>query len=112
MECRRLRRRAEAAALAAPLPLPAKEFDAADLGQGRKGGGGLLHQRARVNLWRRVVALFPDLLEHFRVDMDRTWQRLDEAGARRLGPACGHVVRDEMLKLKTAAEEGDKRALL
>jgi hypothetical protein len=44
--------------------------------------------------------------------MDRTWQRFDEAGARRLGPAWGHVVRDEMLKLKTAAEQGDKRALL
>jgi len=66
MECRRLRRRrAEAVTLAAPLPLPAKGFDAAGLGQGRKGGGGLLHQRARANLWRRVVALFPDVLERF-----------------------------------------------
>ena len=63
MECRRLRRRrAEVVALAAPLPLPAKGFDAADLGQGRKGGGGLVYQRARTNLWRRVVGLFPDLL--------------------------------------------------
>ena len=113
MECRRLRRRrAEAAALAAPLALPTKGFDAADLGQGRKGGGGLMHQRARASLWRRVVALFPDLPEHIRADMDRTWQRFDEVGARRLGPAWGHVVRDEMLKLKTAAEQGDKRALL
>ena len=58
-ECHRLRsRRAAVAALAAPLPLPAKGFDAADLGQGRSGGGGLLHQRARANLWRCVVALF------------------------------------------------------
>jgi hypothetical protein len=58
-ECHRLRsRRAEVVALAAPLPLPAKGFDAADLGQGRNGGGGLLHQRARANLWRCVVALF------------------------------------------------------
>jgi len=113
MERRRLRRRrAEVAALAAPLPLPAKGFDAADLGQGRSGGGGLLHQRARANLWRCVVALFPDLPERFRADMARTWQRFDEAGARRLGPAWGHVARDEMRKLKIAAEDGDKHALL
>ena len=60
MGCRCLRRRrAEVVALAAPVPLPAKGFDAADLGQGWKGGGGLLHQRARANLWLRVVAPFP-----------------------------------------------------
>ena len=106
------RKRAEVVALAAPLPLPAKGFDAADLGQGRNGGGGLVYQLARTNLWRRAVGLFPDIPENLRAGVDITWQRWHEAGARRLGPAWGHFVRDEMLNLKRAAEYGDNHVLL
>ena len=113
LECRRLRKnRAESAALASPRQVPPKAFDAVDLGQGRKHGGGLLFQRARQNLWQRVVRLFPDLPEVVRVDVDRTYRLWDVAESRRLGIAWGHVYRNEMLKLKRAAEGGDRDALL
>ena len=38
-----------------------KGFDAADLGQGRKSGGGPLHQRNRRELMLRVANAFPAL---------------------------------------------------
>ena len=44
LECRRLRkRRAEVVALAAPGKVPPRARDAADLGQGRKLGGGVMY---------------------------------------------------------------------
>ena len=92
--------------------MPPRAFDAADLGQGRKLGGGVLYQRARLSLWRRVVRLFPDLPEDARENVDRTWRLWDVAGTRRLGPAWGHAYRGEMLKLKRCAETGDRGALV
>ena len=113
LEWRRLRKkRAESAALAAPRQVPPQALDAVDLGQGRKHSGGHLFQRARQNLWQRVVRLFPDLPEVVRVDVGRTYRLWDVAESRRLGIAWGHVYRNELLKLKRVAEGGDRDALL
>ena len=114
MECRRLlKRREETGALAAPHRLPAKGFDAADLGQGRKGGGGLFYRRARLNLrWRRVIGLFRKVPEIVGAGMDRNWQRWDAVGAHRFGLARGHFVKYEMLKLNSVAQEGDNHTLV
>ena len=113
LECRRLRkRRAETVALAAHGRPPPRAIDATDLGQGRKMVGGPSFQRTRRCLWRRIVELFPELPDAVRAQEERTWRLWDEAGVRRLGPAWGHIYRDEMLKLKHAAEAHDKDGLV
>ena len=66
--------------------------------------GGPSFQRTRGSLRRRVVDLFPELPEVARMQEGRAWRLWDEVGARRLGPAWGHVYRDEMVRLKRAAE--------
>ena len=77
-----------------------EHLDATDLGQGRKMAGGPSFQRTRRSLWRRVVELFPELPDAVRVQEERAWRLWDEAGARRLGSAWGHIYRDEMVKLE------------
>ena len=46
------------------------------------------------------------------LDMERNWRLWDGAESRLLGLAWGHVYRNEMLKLKRVAEEGDRDALV
>ena len=54
-----------------------REFDAADLGQGRPLGGTQAHGRNRATLFRRVVAKFDCLPAEQMINLDRTWRSMD-----------------------------------
>ena len=113
LECRRLRkRRAETAALAGHGRPPPRAFDATDLGQGRKMAGGPSFQRTRRCLWRRMVELFSTC-------PTPCARRKSGRGACGVKGASGAwalrgatFYRDEMLKLKHAAEAHDQDALV
>ena len=83
-----------------------KGFDAADLGQGRKSGGGPLHQRNRRELMLRVANAFPASAGEEASARERDWRLWGALMCKRHGPAIGHVVRDLMNKVLDAGAAG------
>ena len=101
----RLKRHASRAPTAASAE-GRKGFDAADLGQGRKSGGGPLHRRNRRELMLRVANAFPALAGEAASAWEKDMRLWDALLCRRRGPAIGHVVRDLMKKVLDAGAAG------
>ena len=89
---------------------PAKGFDAADLGQGQKGGGGQAYIRRRMELVNRVASAFPALAGDLAENWPRTWRMWDAQMARKHGASWGHMMRDEMRRLQYLKSAGDGEA--
>jgi hypothetical protein len=89
---------------------PAKGFDAADLGQGQKDGGGQVYKRRRMELVNRVASAFPALAGDLAENWPRTWRMWDAQMARKHGASWGHMMRDEMRRLQHLKSAGDGEA--
>jgi hypothetical protein len=89
---------------------PAKGFDAADLGQGQKDGGGQVYKRTRMELVNRIASAFPALAGELSENWPRTWRMWDSQMARRHGASWGHMLRDEMRRLQFLNSAGDGEA--
>ena len=88
-----------------------KGFDAADLGQGRKYGGGAVYRKNRLDLLTRVAKSFPALVGELQTDWMRNFRLWDAQNSRRYSAAWGHVFRDEMRSLLQAKKMGQREAL-
>lgn len=91
-------------------PRARRGFDAADLGQGRRGGGGERYRRNRFDLAARVATAFPALAGDARGDWDRCLRIWDARRCREHGAAWGHMFREEMKAVVAAGRSGDLEA--
>ena len=112
IECRRLRllRLAQHSKSEAACAAP-KGFDAADLGQGAKGGGTAWHRKNRLDLFSRVCLRFPRLSGAMTNELERAFKIWDASMARQHSAAWGHMMRDEMRRLIDAADKGNSEEL-
>ena len=111
-ECRRLRRLRLARQTKSDADSTApKGFDAADLGQGTKGGGTACHRKNRFDLFSRVCLRSPRLSSAMANDLERAFRLWDAAMARQHSAVWGHTMRDKMRRLLDSAEKGNSDAL-
>ena len=85
---------------AAGAPTARKGFDAADLGPGKKAGGGIVHRKDRHELTLRVAAAVLPLRDKLAVNLERKWKLWDAAMSRRVAEAWGHMLRNQKLQLQ------------
>ena len=111
MECRRIRRQRLAAQTKNDAaPTAPQGFDAADLGQGAKGGGTAWQWKKRLDLCARVRRRFPCLLRSIANDMERAFRLWDTSLARQHLADWGHMMRNEIARMLASADKGDSGA--
>ena len=106
----RLRRREQSKGTV-DFDMGSKGFDAADLGQGRKNGGGAVYRKNRLDLLIRVAKSFPALAGDLQGDWMRSFRVWDAQHSRRYSAAWGHVFLDELRSLLQAKKMGQREAL-
>lgn len=85
-------------------------FNAAELGQGRRGGGGERFRRARVDLVQRVAAIGDELPPDIAGRLPQWLNRWDAQGVIQHNTAWGSVVRDQMVGVIGKLTDGDGHA--
>ncbi len=96
------------------LHLP-RDFDAADLGQGRCAGGAQAHYGHRFELFLRVVRKYGNVDPSVEVNLDRTFAKIEEHRRKHsvdaLSRNYGSTFRNEMKALLEKLDAGEGGAL-